>query len=273
MVGASVRRVAPMTRHDRPAVPGAGERTSDHRRGSIRHQAGLSSARVALTQVGGSHEMHRTTRTTRRVLLVPVLLLCLMLAGSVPAAAYTPPNETQTGSDRTLRLPRRHGATRAVDCDYRNASPTTCTRSSTSRCRHHGSGGWTPTRSVDNQHGQVGWRIRVQENSDPDDQPRWTDRVHLGHPEAHRLRGRLRQRLQGDLLGTQRSTGRRNRNVCLPRQVHGVLVQVATATSRAPSTHWYQHLRRRSMAPRRCTATASTRSRPRDLAGEEPAAH
>ncbi len=116
--------------------------------------------------------MPRFQRTVPRVMLVPALLLCLMLAGSTPAAAYTPPNDHTTG--QTAHYDFRDGAYGPyqgnVDCEY-----------------HLFSNGqyridrfvlrapwiwWSDTDSdTTHEHGTVGWRYRLQETSDPDDVP------------------------------------------------------------------------------------------------------
>jgi hypothetical protein len=113
--------------------------------------------------------MHRSTRPVRRALLVPVLLFSLMLVGSVPAAAYTPPFQQTTGQigPYDFRDMETHPA---VDCDYRELS------NGVRRIKHfkvRAPRVWWPDTNSDNdhQHGVVGWRFRIQKTTDPDDHP------------------------------------------------------------------------------------------------------
>ena len=116
--------------------------------------------------------MRRPTRATRRLLLVPALLLCLMLAASVPAAAYSPPNDYQTGSvgDYDFRDYASGSHQGNVECHYHVFS------SGQRRLEEfvlRAPRIWWPDQdsATTHEHGTVGWQYRIQESSAPDTVP------------------------------------------------------------------------------------------------------
>ncbi len=117
---------------------------------------------------------HRPSRRVRRGLLIPVLLLCLMLVGSVPASAYSPPPDQTSGQigHYDFRDYAYGSHTGNIDCNYRKLS------SGQRRIKEFVMRApriWWPDTNSDNnnQHGTVGWRYRLQQTTDPDDDP-WT---------------------------------------------------------------------------------------------------
>jgi hypothetical protein len=107
-------------------------------------------------------------------LLIPVLLLCLMLVGTVPASAYSPPPDHTSGQigHYDFRDYAYGSHTGNIDCNYRTLS------SGQRRIKEFVLRApriwWPDTNSENtNQHGTVGWRYRLQQTTDPDDDP-WT---------------------------------------------------------------------------------------------------
>jgi hypothetical protein len=116
--------------------------------------------------------MRRPARTLRRALLAPALMLCLVLAASVPAAAYTPPNDYQTGQighyDFDDYAIGSHDGN--VDCDYHVYSNGQ--RRLTKFVFRLPRIWWFDTNSsTTHEHGTVGWQYRVQKSTDPDSVP------------------------------------------------------------------------------------------------------
>lgn len=118
--------------------------------------------------------MSRSIGLARRLLAVPAVLLCLAVAGVAPVAAYDPPFDNESG---------QHGhydfvdyATTAhdgrIDCGYRKLSNGN-RRLSSFRVRPPRA--WWSDQSSDTnrEHGTIGWRFRIQQTTDPDDDP-WT---------------------------------------------------------------------------------------------------
>jgi hypothetical protein len=112
--------------------------------------------------------MIRSAGSRPRVVLMPVVLLCLTLMTSVPAAAYVPP------ADQVLGQPGNHdfrdhaygSHDGSVDCDYRQLS--TGVRK-IKRFVIRAPLAWWPDMDSGkpNEHGTVGWRFRLQTTSHP----------------------------------------------------------------------------------------------------------
>jgi hypothetical protein len=114
------------------------------------------------------------SRGARRSFLVPVLFVCLLLAGGVPAAAYSQPPDQYHGSYAHYDFhDYAYGSHLGnVDCSYRTLSNGNGRLESfTVRPPRV----WWPdtSSSSSHQHGTVGWRFRIQQTTDPDDDP-WT---------------------------------------------------------------------------------------------------
>ena len=187
--------------------------------------------------------MHRTTRSARRVLLVPVLLLCLMLAGSVPAAAYSTPLEQKTGQTGPYDFRDSwQRPTGAVDCDYRKLA------NGDRRIKHFQVRTprvwWLDTNSsVDDQHGMVGWRIRFQEKSDRDDHPTpWTTVYKSGIQKRTAYEGAYDNAFKAQLRGPE----------------PGLVVQPATWSTASSPRCTGTSRDGDGQGPRRATGTTST---------------
>lgn len=116
--------------------------------------------------------MRRSFRPPRRLLALPALAMAMALAGSVPAAAYTPPGDKSTGQighyDFKDYPYGSHDGN--VHCDYRTYS------NGQKRIREftlHPPRIWwmDTTTSTTHEHGTVGWRYRIQVTTDPDEVP------------------------------------------------------------------------------------------------------
>lgn len=107
-------------------------------------------------------------------MLAPVLLFCLMLVGSAPAAAYSPPVDSYQGQHghydfRDYAYGSHSGN---IDCNYRTLSNGQ--RRIKEFVLRKPRIWWPGSNSdTDQEHGTVGWRYRLQQTTDPDDDP-WT---------------------------------------------------------------------------------------------------
>jgi hypothetical protein len=116
--------------------------------------------------------MRRSIGPLRRALLMPALILCVVLAVSAPAAAYSPPVDYQTGQighyDFRESGEGSHDAN--VDCDYHVYSngQRRLTKFVLRAPRI-----WWPDNDSDttHEHGTVGWQYRVQMSPDPSSVP------------------------------------------------------------------------------------------------------
>jgi hypothetical protein len=116
--------------------------------------------------------MQHLFRPARRLFLAPVLMLCLVLAMSVPAAAYTPPSENITGEighyDFRDYPHGSHGGN--VECDYHTYSNGQH-RIDEFVLRVPRIWWYDKDSSTTHEHGTVGWQYRIQESTDPDTVP------------------------------------------------------------------------------------------------------
>jgi hypothetical protein len=118
--------------------------------------------------------MSRSHGAARRLLVAPVLLLSLMVVGTAPTAAYTPPFDNETGQHGHYDFVDYQAGSHdgRVDCAYRKLSNGN--RRLKSLTIRPPRAWWPDTSSNSNkQHGTIGWRFRLQQTTDPDDDP-WT---------------------------------------------------------------------------------------------------
>lgn len=110
----------------------------------------------------------------RRTLLMPAVLVCLILAGAAPATAYTPPGDKETGQhahyDFVDYATTSHDG--RIDCTYRSLSSGSL-RLKSFRVRPPRAWWYDTNSDTTHEHGTVGWRFRIQQTTDPDDDP-WT---------------------------------------------------------------------------------------------------
>ena len=114
--------------------------------------------------------MPRLSRPAWRLLALPAMLLCLMLAASAPVAAYTPPGDHSTGQIGHYDF--RDGPYGShdgnVDCEYHTYSNGQ-QRIDGFTFRAPRIWWYDQNGDTTHEHGTVGWRYRVQETTDPDD--------------------------------------------------------------------------------------------------------
>ncbi|MFN8518026.1 MAG: hypothetical protein U0667_01260 [Chloroflexota bacterium] len=112
--------------------------------------------------------------SARRLLALPVLLVSLVVAGVAPAAAYTPPNDQYHGQYAHYNFVDYDGSSHdgRIDCSYRKL-PSGSRRLSSFTIRPPRAWWYDTTSDTTHEHGTVGWRFRIQQTTDPDDDP-WT---------------------------------------------------------------------------------------------------
>jgi hypothetical protein len=112
--------------------------------------------------------------SARRLLALPALLACLLVAGVGPAAAYDPPPDKETGQHGHYNFVDYQTTSHEgrVDCTYRTLSSGN-RRLTSFRIRPPQAWWYDTNSNTTQEHGTVGWRYRVQQTTDPDDDP-WT---------------------------------------------------------------------------------------------------
>lgn len=109
--------------------------------------------------------MHRSWDLTKRLMAITALALSLALVGVGPVAAYTPPNEVETGQIAHYYV-RDLTTTPIVACNYTSHSGQYRISSFVVKIPYV----WwyNNTSSSSKEHGKVGWQVRIQSATDPD---------------------------------------------------------------------------------------------------------
>jgi hypothetical protein len=109
--------------------------------------------------------MHRPWGLAKRSMVVVALALSLALIGIGPVAAYTPPNEVQTGQIAHYYI-RDLTTTPIVTCNYVLLTDHYRISSFVVKIPYVW---WYNTNSGNTkEHGKVGWQVRIQSATDPD---------------------------------------------------------------------------------------------------------